>query len=53
MSSPAVNGVVALIWSAVPSLKRKITETQKIIQDTATRMDSNLCGSNGSVSYYK
>jgi len=48
MSSPAVNGAVALLWSAVPALKRKIEESADIIQKTATKMDSNLCGSNGS-----
>jgi len=47
MASPAVNGVVALIWSAVPKLNRKIDETIDIIQKTATKVDINACGSNG------
>jgi len=47
MSSPNVNGVVALIWSAVPKLVRKLNETMQIIQKTATKMDVNLCNSNG------
>eukprot|EP01080_Neovahlkampfia_damariscottae_P002241 gene2241-2415_t len=49
MASPAVNGAVALIWNAVPALKRKVDATIKIIQDTATKVPvSNTCESNGS-----
>jgi subtilisin family serine protease len=48
MASPAVNGAIALIWEAIPKLNRKLTETQDLIQKTATKMDvSNTCNSNG------
>jgi len=49
MASPNVNGVVALIWDAVPELKRKVDETLKIILETAVKMPvTNTCNSNGS-----
>jgi subtilisin family serine protease len=45
MASPAVNGAVALLWNAVPELKRKMKETMKVIYASATPMESTLCGS--------
>jgi hypothetical protein len=48
MASPAVNGVVALIWDAVPELIRKVDETLKIILESAVKMPvTNTCSSNG------
>jgi len=47
MASPAVNGAVALIWNAVPSLDRNLDRTAEVIYASAKRQPSNECGSNG------
>lgn len=48
MASPAVNGAIALLWSAVPRLRGKVEESQKIIEETAVKMRvNNECSSNG------
>eukprot|EP01080_Neovahlkampfia_damariscottae_P006371 gene6371-10378_t len=48
MASPAVNGAVALLWDAVPELKRKIKETVAILTKTARKQTSTECGRSGS-----
>jgi serine protease AprX len=45
MSAPIVTGAVALLWDAVPELKRKIKETMKVIYASATPMESLSCSS--------
>lgn len=45
MASPHVAGVVALIWSAQPSLVGKITETVQLIESTAqAKKSTQTCG---------
>jgi len=49
MASPAVNGVIALIWEAVPELIRRVDDTFNIIAETAVHMPvTNTCGVDGS-----
>ena len=38
MAAPHVAGVVALLWSAVPTLRGDIAETERILRVTATPM---------------
>jgi subtilisin family serine protease len=44
MASPHVAGTVALIWSAVPSLKGNIAATRSILDDTAIDVNNTTCG---------
>jgi len=45
MSSPAVNGAIALFWHAVPKLSRKLNETMGILYKSAKHQESTLCNS--------
>jgi subtilisin family serine protease len=47
MAAPHLNGVVGLLWSAVPRLARKIPETLEIIYKTAKHQTSTECDSKG------
>jgi subtilisin family serine protease len=48
MSTPNVAGGIALIWSAVPELKRNIKATNKVLGDSAKKQTSNVCDPKGS-----
>jgi len=41
MAAPHAAGVLALLWSAVPELKRKIDESEKILKESAKKQRSN------------
>jgi hypothetical protein len=43
MSCPAVNGAIALLWSALPELKGQVELTQKIIEETARHQTDSQC----------
>jgi subtilisin family serine protease len=43
MSCPAVNGAIALLWSALPELKGQVELTQKIIEETARHQTDKQC----------
>lgn len=45
MATPNVAGVIALLWSGVPKLQRKIKETNQILFDTANKNPSTDCES--------
>lgn len=47
MSTPAVAGAVALLWSAVPELKNDIERTENLIKITAYHQNTTECYSNG------
>ena len=44
MSSPHVAGAVALLWSAEPAVKRDITATETLLDNTAIDVSSLACG---------
>jgi len=41
MAAPAVAGCFALLWDAVPELKRKVEESEKVFQDSALKQRAN------------
>ena len=43
MASPHVAGAVALLWSAFPSLRHRITETENVLDLSAVHVSSSLC----------
>lgn len=47
MASPHVAGAVALLWSARPELKNQLDATEQVLNDSAARISSTECGSNG------
>jgi subtilisin family serine protease len=48
MASPHTAATVALIWSAAPSLRRDITTTRTILDETAIDTDDTTCGGTAS-----
>jgi subtilisin family serine protease len=44
MASPHASGVVALIWSAAPTLRGNINATKALLDDTARDVNSTGCG---------
>ncbi len=48
MAAPHVAGAVALLWSAFPSLRRDVDQTEQILEQTALHQTSSACGSSGS-----
>ncbi len=47
MATPHIVGAIALLWSAEPSLKGAITETETILNNTAKHISSEDCLSHG------
>lgn len=41
MAAPAVAGCFALLWDAVPELKRKVEQSEKVFQDSALKQRAN------------
>jgi serine protease AprX len=48
MAAPHVAGAVALLWSAVPSLKGHVDLTEEILNESAVPIATTDCDSNGS-----
>jgi serine protease AprX len=48
MATPHVAGAVALLWQAVPELKRNIEATEAALEKGAKPMVDDTCGSDGS-----
>jgi len=46
-ATPHVSGAVALLWSAIPSLKNQIGGTRTALNDAAVHINSTLCGDAG------
>lgn len=47
MATPHVAGAVALLWSAVPALRRQIGLTENILNESAVKVISTLCDATG------
>ena len=47
MATPHVAGAIALLWSAYPDLRGQIDLTENILNESAVRIDSTDCSSNG------
>jgi len=47
MASPHVVGVIALVYSAKPSLIGDVSATERLLERTAKRYTSSECSSNG------
>jgi serine protease AprX len=47
MAGPHVAGAVALLWSAIPSLRGQITETETVINNSAVHINSTSCDTGG------
>lgn len=41
MAAPAVAGCYALLWDAVPALKRQLEKSEKLLRETAHQQRSN------------
>jgi subtilisin family serine protease len=47
MATPHVAGAVALLWSARPSLRNRIDETENVLEQSAVSVSSAQCGAGG------
>ncbi len=47
MATPQVAGAIALLWSAVPTLTGRLTETEALLAATALPITTTACSSNG------
>ncbi len=47
MATPHVSGAMALLWSAIPSLKNQINASRDALNDAAHFISSSLCGDVG------
>jgi subtilisin family serine protease len=47
MATPHTAGAIALLWSAVPSLKNQMQPTEDLLNNNATHVTDNSCGSSG------
>ena len=47
-SCPTVAGAIAVLWEAVPQLKRKITETNEVLFKSSKHQEFNICETSGS-----
>jgi len=47
MATPHIAGAMALLWSAVPSLRHQITASRDAIDNAAVHISSTQCGSAG------
>ena len=47
MATPHISGAMALLWSAIPSLKNQIAASRAALNDAAFHIDSTQCGNAG------
>jgi subtilisin family serine protease len=47
MATPHIAGAMALLWSAIPSLKNQITASRDALDNAANFISSTLCGAAG------
>jgi hypothetical protein len=48
MASPHIAGVIALLYDAKPQLIGNVDQTERLLNRTATHVNSSECESNGS-----
>ena len=47
MATPHIAGAIALLWSAIPSLRHQLTATRDALNDSAVHISSTQCGAAG------
>src|SRR6266404_4843615 len=47
MATPHIAGAVALLWSAIPSLRHQLTASRDALNNSAVHIDSTQCGAAG------
>jgi serine protease AprX len=47
MATPHISGAMALLWSAIPSLRHQITDSRAALNNFAVHIASTLCGDAG------
>ena len=47
MATPHIAGAMALLWSAIPSLRHQITASRDALNNSAVHIDSTQCGDAG------
>jgi subtilisin family serine protease len=47
MATPHIAGAMALLWSAIPSLRHQLTESRDALNNSAVHIDSTQCGDAG------
>jgi subtilisin family serine protease len=47
MATPHIAGAVALLWSAIPSLRHQLTATRDALNNSAVHINSTQCGTAG------
>src|SRR5947207_9449800 len=47
MATPHIAGAVALLWSAIPSLRHQLTATRDTLNNSAVHIASTQCGAAG------
>ena len=47
MATPHISGAIALLWSAVPSLRHQLGATRDALNNSAVHIDSTQCGEAG------
>src|SRR5439155_21174013 len=47
MATPHIAGAVALLWSAIPSLRHQLTATRDALNNSAVHINSTQCGAAG------
>jgi hypothetical protein len=47
MATPHISGAMALLWSAIPSLRHQITDSRNALNNSAVFISSTQCGTAG------
>jgi subtilisin family serine protease len=47
MATPHIAGAMALLWSAIPSLRHQLTDSRDALNNSAVHIDSTQCGDAG------
>src|SRR4030095_7224150 len=47
MATPHISGAMALLWSAIPTLRHQLTDSRDALNNSAVHIDSTQCGDAG------